>query len=102
MKKHRIAEYRICNTWIQKCIGCMFKKIDLPLIFVFDKRTRISIHSFFVPEKINVFWLDKNKNVIMESELRPWSLNRGCIAKYLVETHKNQFSHINVGDKIEF
>jgi len=73
-KSFFIKDYAICDSIFSKTIGLMFKKNPKPLLFVFNKPTKISIHSFFCRKKFVVIWLLKGK-VVDAKIVLPWTLN---------------------------
>jgi hypothetical protein len=73
-KSYVIADYTLCKSLFSKIIGIMFKKNPKPLLFIFDKPTNISIHSFFCRKKFIAIWLLKNR-VIDARIVMPWKLN---------------------------
>ena len=54
------------RTLIQKSNGLMFSfpKKDYALIFPFDKERIISLHMLFVFYRIDILWLNKDKEVV--------------------------------------
>ncbi len=54
---------KICRTFFSKLMGLMFRRLkDCPnLLFVFNKKTREGIHSFYVFFKFIAIWFDNNK-----------------------------------------
>ena len=48
---------RLCNTFFSQISGLMFKKNSLPLLFIFKKPKKISIHSFFCKKFIAIWFL---------------------------------------------
>ena len=62
-KKTIIAkDAKACKSILCKTIGLMFSKIK-PLIFIFKKEIRITLHMFFVFKPIDLIFLNKNKIV---------------------------------------
>jgi len=59
------------------------------LVFVLDKESRINatIHMFFVFFSIDVYWLDKNKNIVdYRKNIKPFTIAiPKKKAKYIVE-----------------
>lgn len=71
--KGRILEVEECRTAFQKARGLMFRKKSKPLLFVFKKPTRQSIHSFFC-RPFKAIWLINGK-VIDEKTIEPFSIS---------------------------
>jgi uncharacterized membrane protein (UPF0127 family) len=71
-KKYSISDYKICDNFFSKARGLMFrnKKYKKPLLFVFDRAGKYSIHSFFCRKFIGV-WMLKGKIIDVKMVL-PW------------------------------
>ena len=82
-KEHEIKA-KICNTPSSKFSGLMFKRNSPPLLFVFDKRKKLSIHSFFC-KPFKAIWLDDRMNSTEVIDVRTWKLNISGTGKYLLE-----------------
>ncbi|MFA5953213.1 MAG: DUF192 domain-containing protein [Candidatus Pacearchaeota archaeon] len=63
--------------WWYKGIGLMFKsKIRAKaLLFDFEKKTNISLHSFFVFFDFYALWLDDKNNVLEIQRVKPFQLS---------------------------
>ena len=59
-QEYSVCEYKILRTISSKARGLMFRsrKYDMPLLFVFSKPGKYSIHSFFCRKFIGVWMLD--------------------------------------------
>jgi uncharacterized membrane protein (UPF0127 family) len=69
-----------CRTIFQKSHGLMFKKKSKPLLFIFNKPTHESIHSFFcVP--FFAIWFIEGK-VIDVKFVKPWMVGVKPSQKY--------------------
>ena len=83
------AQY--CTTPWKKFRGLMFSK-PKNLIFVLDKETRYGagVHMFFVFFPIDVYWFDKDKNLVDKRiHLKPFQIAiPKKKAKYVVEIVK--------------
>jgi len=73
-KSLKILDIVIYKTVFSKMIGLMFKKNPKPLLFVFKKPTKVSIHSFFCRKKFVAIWLLKGR-VIDAKIVWPWGAN---------------------------
>lgn len=62
-----------CKSFFSKFRGLMFRKKSKPLLFVFDKPTTISIHSFFCKSFIAAWFLDGK--IIEKRVVNPFSWN---------------------------
>lgn len=85
--KHLIKKSKHCNSLFSQFLGLMFHIQQPPLLFEFPQEQKISLHTFFVFYPINIYFLDKNKNIIETTTMNPFrfyfSKNR---AKYVLET----------------
>jgi uncharacterized membrane protein (UPF0127 family) len=50
-------EVKTCKSVFSKALGLMFKNKSLPLLFIFKKPTKTSIHSFFCKPFIAIWFL---------------------------------------------
>ena len=77
-----------CNTFFSKFRGLMFSKRK-NLVFVLEKESRFNaiIHMLFVFYPINVYWLDKDKNIVdFRKRVMPFTIKiPRRKAKYIVE-----------------
>ena len=64
--------------------GLMFKKISQPLLFVFNKEKKLSIHSLFC-KPFRAIWLDENMKATKIIDDKGWKLNLSGMGKYLLE-----------------
>jgi uncharacterized membrane protein (UPF0127 family) len=87
-KRKILVKCNVADNFFKRALGIMFKKRFSPLLFIFEKTQKISIHSFFCPPFIAVF-LDDKKRVIQINKMRPFSLLTSKPAKYLVELPLN-------------
>jgi len=71
--KGKLIKVRICDNIFSRARGLMFRKNSLPLLFIFKKPAKRSIHSFFC-EPFKAIWLNKNK-IIEERIVKPFSLS---------------------------
>ena len=80
------------DTFFKKFRGLMFSK-PKNLVFVLDRETRIGaiVHMFFVFYSINVYWLDKNMNIVDKKiNLKPFRIAiPKKKAKCIVELKRN-------------
>lgn len=75
---------KICKSFWSKFSGLMFRRNSPPLLFIFKKEKRLSIHSFFC-KPFRAFWLDKNKYVTKFIDGKTWRINYSGFGKYLLE-----------------
>jgi len=99
-------DVKYCKSFFQKTIGLMFsKRIDKPLVFLFNKEKRISIHMFFVFFPIDIIWLNKNKEVVyIKENVKPFAIiNPKVESKYIIELAEDNIKKYKIekGDLIE-
>jgi uncharacterized membrane protein (UPF0127 family) len=97
----------VCASFWSKAKGLMFKtKVEQPLIFVFDKEKRHSLHMLFVFCPIDVLFLDRGKKVVeIKENFKPFAFympKKPCT--YLIELPAGAIkkSGTALGDRIEF
>jgi uncharacterized membrane protein (UPF0127 family) len=61
-----------CKTYLSKASGLMFRKKSKPLLFIFSRGTRESIHSFFCVNFIAI-WFD-NGEIVDVKLVKPWKI----------------------------
>ncbi len=71
--KGEIIEAEVCDSIFSRARGLMFRRKSRPLLFIFDKPTQQSIHSFFC-RPFKAIWIDNNK-IIDEKVVMPFSLS---------------------------
>ncbi|HLC74536.1 MAG TPA: DUF192 domain-containing protein [Candidatus Nanoarchaeia archaeon] len=72
-KKYKIAIDKVCTSTWSQVHGLMFSK-PKTLLFPFKSPRRILIHNWFVFFPIDLFFLDKSRNVIeIKRRLLPFS-----------------------------
>jgi len=73
--KKIVLRAKECSSMFSKFRGLMFRtKNTVPLVFIFDKPTKTSIHSLFCPEFIAV-WLDDKNRVVEVKRIKSWKWN---------------------------
>lgn len=82
--KRKSIEVKTCDSVLDKFFGLMFKKSSPPLLFVFNKQKRLSIHSLFCKPFI-ALWLDDKMNVTKKQKISNFGLNFSGNGKYLLE-----------------
>ena len=65
-EKEQKIKVKECKTLYSKFRGLMFKRNSLPLLFIFKKPVKISIHSFFCRPFIAI-WFLQNKIIEIRS-----------------------------------
>ena len=69
----KVIKAEICDNVFSKARGLMFRKKSMPLLFVFKKPTKTSIHSLFC-RPFRAIWLNKNR-IIDEKIIDSWSIS---------------------------
>lgn len=69
-----------------------------------DSRIDSSIHMFFVPFDLAVFWIDSSLTVVDKILAKSWKpayLSRQP-ARYILEVHPSRLENYQIGDKVKF
>ena len=87
----------------------MFRKrlaLDDGLLLVEKRDSRLdtSIHMFFVPFDLAVFWINSEMIVVDKIIAKSWhpAYFPKADAKYTLEIHPDRFGDYEIGDKVEF
>mgnify|MGYP001401109806 CR=1 FL=1 len=75
---------KVVNSFNGKFKGLMFRKNSPPLLFIFKKEKKLSIHSLFC-RPFRAIWLDKNMKATKIVDDKGWKLNLSGRGKYLLE-----------------
>lgn len=100
---------RILRGFGGKLLGLMFRRRlaeDEGALLVYGRPSKVetSIHMFFVPFPLGVFWLDSNGAVVDRVRALPWrpyyapSVPACCV----LELHPKALDALKVGDRVEF
>ena len=76
----------------------MFSKI-VPTLLINSMTKETGIHTWFVFGTIVVYWLNEDGVVVKKKVMRPFSIDSGCPAKYILEVPTDYQSY-RVGEKI--
>ena len=103
------ARVGFCDSFICRLRGLMFRpRLDpddgLLLVEQRDSRLDTSIHMFFVPFDIAVFWINSAMTVVdkvIAKSWRPVYISKAD-ARYTLEIHPDRFGDYEIGDKVEF
>lgn len=86
------------SSEIGKLKGLMFTfpiSEDRAVLFEFEKPERRPVHTYFVFYPINIYWLDKNYNVIDSVYISSFQKYYPKLkAKYVLETHVDNYFEI--------
>ena len=83
-REKRKINVKICKSIWSKFLGLMFRKNSCPLLFVFNKDKKLSIHSLFC-KPFRAIWLNKNKKATKIIDVKTWRLKISGKGKYLLE-----------------
>ncbi len=79
---------------------------DEGLVLVIGKDSRVdsSIHMFFVPFDLAVFWINSEMNVVDKVIAKSWrpAYFPAKAARYTLEIHPSRYQDYEVGDKVLF
>ena len=69
-----------------------------------DSRLDTSIHMFFVPFDLAVFWINSQLTVVDKVIAKSWrpAYFPKVNAKYILEIHPDRYGDYEIGDKVEF
>jgi len=82
--KREKIKVRICDTISKKFSGLMFKKNSPPLLFIFNKEKKLSIHSLFC-RPFTAIWLDEKMHATKVIDVKNAKFNISGKGKYLLE-----------------
>jgi len=82
--KKKKLEVKLCDTILKKFTGLMFRKNSPPLLFVFSKEKKLSIHSWFC-KPFTAIWLDDKMHAIQVLEINNWRTRIAGKGRYLLE-----------------
>ena len=103
------ARVGYCDSFLCRLRGLMFRsrlELDDGLLLVQSRDSRLdsSIHMFFVPFDLAVFWINSRMEVVDKVIAKSWkpAYFPRTDAKFVLEIHPDRFSEYNVGDIVEF
>jgi uncharacterized membrane protein (UPF0127 family) len=103
------AHVGYCDSFLCKLRGLMFRSrlaLDEGLLLVEKRDSRLdtSIHMFFVPFDLAVFWINSDMTVVDKVIAQSWhpAYFSKFEAKYTLEIHPDRFGDYEIGDKVEF
>ena len=103
------ARVGYCDSFLCRLRGLMFRSrlaLDKGLLLVQSRDSRLdsSIHMFFVPFDLAVFWINSKMEVVDKVIARSWrpAYFPKTEAKYILEIHPDRFNDYNIGDHVEF
>jgi uncharacterized membrane protein (UPF0127 family) len=103
------AQVGYCDSFLCRLLGLMFHSRLTPddgllLVEKRDSRLDTSIHMFFVPFDLAVFWINSGMIVVDKVIAKSWrpAYFPKADAKYTLEIHPNRWGDYEIGDKVEF
>lgn len=104
-----VPQARWCDSFGSKLRGFTWRRALAPgeglvLVQPNDSRINSAIHMLFVFFSLGVFWVNDAGHVVDAVLARPWRLHYAprVPARYVVETHPDVLSHVQIGDEIHF
>jgi len=103
------ARVGYCDSFHCRLRGLMFRTRLLPdegllLVEKHDSRLATSIHMFFVPFDLAVFWINSEMTVVDKVIAKSWrpAYFPRAGARYTLEIHPTHWGDYEIGDKVEF
>jgi uncharacterized membrane protein (UPF0127 family) len=103
------AQVGFCDSFLCRLRGLMFRDRlgrdeGLLLVEGRDSRLDASIHMFFVPFDLAVFWIDSSLTVVDKVIAKSWkpAYLPKQPARYILEIHPQRWDNYEIGDKVEF
>jgi len=98
-----------CSSFLCRLRGLMFRShlgLNEGLLLVEKRDSRIdtSIHMFFVPFDLAVFWINSEMTIVDKVIAKSWHpvyISKAG-ARYTLEIHPDRFGDYEIGDKVEF
>lgn len=98
-----------CDSFLCKLRGLMFRERLAPdegLLLVEKRNSRLnaSIHMFFVPFDLAVFWINSDMIVVDKVIAKSWkpAYAPQADAQYILEIHPNRWADYEIGDQVKF
>ncbi len=103
------ARVGYCDSFLCRLRGLMFRPrlaLDEGLLLVEKRDSRLdtSIHMFFVPFDLAVFWINSEMKVVDKVIAKSWhpAYFPKADAKFTLEIHPGRWGDYEIGDKVEF
>ena len=97
------------DSFFDKLRGLMFRTRlardeGLLLVERRDSRLETSIHMFFVPFDLAVFWINSEMAIVDKVIAKSWrpAYFPKADAKFTLEIHHDRFGDYEIGDRVEF
>ena len=104
-----LPSIKFCDSFLCRLRGLMFRPTlardeGLVLVIRKDSRADSSIHMFFVPFDLAVFWIDSEMKVVDKVIAKSWhpAYFPAKAARYTLEIHPSRFNDYQVGDQVQF
>lgn len=94
-KKKVSIKVKECKSIWSKFSGLMFRTKSKPLLFVFGKEKKLSIHSFFCKSFIAI-WIDENLKAKKSVAVNQWKTNFSGFGQYLLEVPKSDENYLKM------
>jgi uncharacterized membrane protein (UPF0127 family) len=98
-----------CDSFLCRLRGLMFRPhlgLDEGVLLVEKRDSRLdtSIHMFFVPFDLAVFWINSEMTVVDKIIAKSWhpAYFPKTDAQYTLEIHPDRIGDFQIGDKVEF
>jgi uncharacterized protein len=98
-----------CDSFLCRLRGLMFREslgLDEGLLLVEKRDSRIdtSIHMFFVPFDLAVFWINSEMTVVDKVIAKSWkpAYFPKADARFTLEIHPDRWADYEIGDKVVF
>ncbi len=98
-----------CDSFLCRFRGLMFRSslpVDEGILLEIGRDSRLdsSIHMFFVPFDLAVFWINSDQCVVDKVIAKPWrpAYFPAQPARYTLEMHPSRFNDYAIGDRVEF
>jgi uncharacterized membrane protein (UPF0127 family) len=102
-------QVQYCVSFVSRLMGLMFKKSlhvneGVLLAEASDSRINAAIHMLFMNFDITVVWIDSKMRVVDKALAKKWKPYYAPRepAKYILETHPDQFTAYTIGDQVTF
>jgi uncharacterized protein len=107
-KEALASRVKICRSFGARLLGLMFRwrlRSEEGALLIFRRSSRMdtSIHMFFVPFSLGVFWLDEQGTVVDAAHARPWRPFYASQkpARYVLELPAAALRQLRIGDNVE-
>jgi uncharacterized membrane protein (UPF0127 family) len=103
------ARIQMCDSFACRLRGLMFRaelssQAGLLLALGHDSRADSSIHMFFVPFDLAVFWINSAMTVVDKVLAKSWrpAYFASSAARYTLELHPDRWADYEIGEQVRF